>query len=99
MSENQDLIRVDLIGDLNIFNAGEQKQRLLEALNGGDTLEIDLSQVTEIDSAGAQLMLAAKREAEMRNKALRFVGHSAAVLAVLELCDIAGQLGAGQTTA
>jgi hypothetical protein len=40
-----------------------------------------------------QLMVAAKREAAARNKPLRFAGHSPAVVDILELCNLSGQLG------
>ena len=84
---------IDILGDLNIFNAAEQRSRLLEALGEGSEVEVDLSQVSELDSAGIQLMIAAKREAAMRNQTLRFIGHSPEVFDILELCDLAGHLG------
>ena len=85
--------RIDIVGDLNIFNAAEQRQRLLDAIGAGNQVEVDLSLVSEIDSAGIQLMIAAKREAAARNKPLRFIGHSEAVVDILELCDLGGHLG------
>ena len=90
---NAELTHVDIVGDLNIFNATEQRQRLLDALGAGGDVEVDLSQVTEIDTAGMQLMVAAKRDAAARNKTLRFTNHSAAVLDVLELYDLCGHFG------
>ncbi|MDD5177002.1 MAG: STAS domain-containing protein [Sterolibacterium sp.] len=85
--------RIDILGDLNIFNAAEQRGRLLDALDEGSEVEVDLSQVSEIDSAGIQLMIAAKREAAARNHPLRFISHSPAVFDILELCDLAAHLG------
>ena len=52
-----------------------------------------VSQVTEIDSAGLQLLVAAKLEALIRDKQLHFVGHSKPVLEVLDLCDLGGFFG------
>lgn len=77
-------------GDFTIFVAGTIKARLLEALNEGQEIEIDLSAVSEMDSAGLQLMVAAKREAAAKEKALRFTGHSPAVLSTMDLCNISG---------
>lgn len=57
---------------------------------GGD---VDLSGVTEIDSAGLQLMLMAKREAAILGKEVRFVRHSDPVLELIDLCALAGQFG------
>lgn len=93
MKRKKAVIRIDMLGDLNIFNAAEQAQRLLAALDAGSEVDVDLSGVTEIDSAGVQLMVAAKREALARNKPLRFTNHSPAVFDIFELCDLAGHFG------
>jgi anti-anti-sigma regulatory factor len=55
-----------------------------------EEIEIDLSEVTDIDTAGLQLMLAAKR---MPGKTLRFVGHGAPVLRIIELANVGHTLG------
>lgn len=93
MRKKKAVTRIDILGDLNIFNAAEQKQRLLAALEAGNEVEVNLSEVSEIDSAGIQVMVAAKREAANRNTLLRFTDHSPAVFDILELCDLAGHLG------
>ena len=93
MRKKKTLTRIDILGDLNIFNAAEQRQRLLDAIDAGGEVEVDLSHVSEIDSAGLQLMIAAKYEAAARNRPLRFTNHSPAVFDIVELCDLAGHLG------
>lgn len=93
MKKKTTITRIEIIGDLNIFNAAEQRQRLLDAIGTGNEVEVDLTHVSEIDSAGVQLMVAAKREAAAKNGSLRFTGHSEAVFDILELCDLAGHLG------
>ena len=85
--------RIEIKGELSIFTAAVLRQQLLDALDGETDVEVDLSAVSEMDSAGMQLMVAAKREAGVRNKSLRFTGHSPAVFDVLELCDLSGHLG------
>lgn len=85
--------RIDIVGDLNIFNVTEQRQRLLAAIDAGPEVEVDLSNVSELDSAGLQLMVAAKREAAAKNTSLRFVNHSPAVFDIFELCELAGHFG------
>lgn len=85
--------RLEIKGELSIFTAADVRRQLLEALEHGTDVEVDLSDVTEMDSAGMQLMVAAKREAALRERQLRFTGHSPAVFDVLELCDLSGQLG------
>ena len=78
-------------GEFSILTAQELKQRLLDAVVQADTpeIKIDLSEVTEFDSAGLQLMVMAKREAEHRGKHVRFEPCSIPVLDLLALCDLA----------
>lgn len=85
--------RLALEGELTIFTAEATRQRLLDAVAAGEALEIDLAHVTEMDSAGLQLMIAVKRQAQHQGKALCFVNHSAPVQDVLDLCDLVGHFG------
>lgn len=81
-------------GEFTIFTAVAMKTRLLETIEGAGTdVEINLADVTEIDSAGLQLMVLAKHEAAACGKTLRFVHHSASVLDLLDLCDLSGFFG------
>jgi anti-anti-sigma factor len=82
-------------GELTIYRAAELRQALLAALGdgaGGD-LEIDLAAVTEFDSAGVQLLMAARKSAAARGRALRLVHHSPAVLDAFAVLDLAGHFG------
>lgn len=80
-------------GELTIFTAAEQKINLLNFLNSGDTLEINLSQVAELDTAGLQLLILIKREAAQQRKKLSFTMHSKAVLEILELANLTTAFG------
>lgn len=93
MSEQTALLNVVVHGELSISTAATVRDDLLAALDIADEVEVDLTRVTEIDSAGLQIMVAAKREAGARRKVLRFLGHSPAVLDMLDLTDLAGYLG------
>lgn len=75
-------------GELSIYTVADLKAEFA-ALAAGE-LEIDLSGVTDIDTAGLQWLLMAKRRA---GGGLRFVQHSAPVLALIELARLAGRLG------
>lgn len=79
--------------ELTIYSAVENKARLMEALGKTDQLEIDLSEIIELDTAGLQLLILAKREANDQGKTISMVGHSEAVLEVLELCNLSGFFG------
>ena len=93
MGNESAVTRINIEGELSIFAAAALKQRLLDAIGAGAEVEVDLSQVSEMDSAGIQLMVAAKREAAARNQPLRFTGHSPAVFDLIELYDLSGHFG------
>lgn len=74
-----------IVGEMTIFRALELKPVVLAA-----TLrEIDLSGVTEIDTAGVQLLMLAKKTAQATQRELRLVAHSPAVIEVFELLNVA----------
>ncbi|HZX33041.1 MAG TPA: STAS domain-containing protein [Rhodocyclaceae bacterium] len=85
--------RLKLEGELTIFNARQVADTLLGALAQGIGMEVDLGDVAEIDSAGLQVMIAAKRLATGQGKTLSFTGHSPAVLEILDLTDLVGFFG------
>lgn len=85
--------KVVIDGELTIYTAGEVRERLLDALRRGKETEIDLSRVTEIDTAGLQLLILAKREAVAKNRSLLLHGHSAVVLECLDLCNLTASFG------
>lgn len=82
-------------GEFTIFTAADLKPRLLHAVIDAESedVDIDLSEVSEIDSAGLQLMVMTKREALARGKNVRFVRHSDPVLDLVDLCDLSGFFG------
>lgn len=84
-------LRLD--GELTIYRAAELKPMLLAPLAPGVTLEVDLAGVTELDTAGLQLLMLAKQTAHAHGGALTLTGHSAAVVDVFELLGIAGWFG------
>jgi len=85
---------VVLDGELTIYRAAELRDQLLAATAAHpDGFDVDLAGVTEIDSAGVQLLMAAKRAAQSEGGDIALVGHSAAVTEVFELLDLAAHFG------
>jgi anti-sigma B factor antagonist len=80
-------------GELTIYRAAELCEALKSALAAGGELEVNLAGVTEMDSAGVQLLMAAKKSAQAAQRTLRLVGHSPAVLEVFEMLDLAAHFG------
>ena len=62
-------------------------------LGSADELELDLMQVGEIDTAGLQLLILLKKEAQRSGKHLAIVAHSQPVRAVIDFCNLAAELG------
>jgi anti-anti-sigma factor len=82
-----------LDGAMTIYNAAEIKNQLLGALNTAPILELDLSHVSEMDTAGFQLLVMVKRESLRLNRSLRIIGHSPAVQEVIEFFNMAAFFG------
>jgi len=78
---------------LTIYHAIEQKQLLLDALADTDELELNLSQVAEMDTAGLQLLILLKKEAQQTGKQVRIVAHSQAVSSLIDFCNMAAEFG------
>lgn len=75
-------------GDMTIYNAAELKQAMQPVFDESGELDINLAGVPEIDSAGVQLLMLAKRERMARDRSLSLSDHSAAVLDVFELMGL-----------
>lgn len=80
-------------GELTIYTAAKRKPELLAFIKSGKEFEINLAGVTDIDTAGLQLLILLKREASQAGKKLSFVMHSKTVLEVLELANLIGPFG------
>ena len=79
-----------ITGELTIFRTAEIKEILL-ADPPPDVL--DLSGVTDIDTAGVQLLMMAKKNARAAQRELHLVGHSPEVIEVFELFNVVGYFG------
>lgn len=81
-----DSTRVSIDGELTIYTVAELAGALMPQMGGAPCLMLDLSQVTEMDGAGLQLLAVIQREAENAGTALSVTGQSLAVTQALELC-------------
>ena len=75
-------------GEMTIYNAAELKEELMPLITDERELEIDLADITEIDSAGLQVLMLAKKERSQQGQALTLTNHSPSVLDVFELMDL-----------
>jgi anti-sigma B factor antagonist len=77
-----------LAGDLTVYRAAEVHAQLRGQLEKDPTLALDLDAVTEVDTAGIQVLLVADREARSRGGQLRLLRPSQAVLEVMEILNL-----------
>jgi anti-anti-sigma factor len=85
--------RLAIDADLTIYNAIDLKRQLLDAVRYPHALELDLGQVGEMDTAGFQLLVLAKRESVKLGHELRLVAHSQAVREVIEFYNMQSYFG------
>ncbi|WP_108125796.1 STAS domain-containing protein [Saccharospirillum mangrovi] len=84
----ENVSRVLIEGDMTIYTASEIKTPLWEAVQAAPVVEVDLSQVAELDSAGLQLLVLIKKHLPDGSK-VTFVNHSQVVIDVIELMQLA----------
>ena len=84
---------VELEASFGIKDVESAHQRIAAAFDRGCDVKVDLSRVATADTAGVQLLLAARNEAAQRGVSVVYVGESAALtqaLTVLGLRDLFG---------
>jgi anti-sigma B factor antagonist len=79
--------------EMTIYTVLEQKNILVDQLKAEKVLQLDLSKVSEIDSAGMQLLIFMKQEAIRLNNQFSLVHHSQAVVEVIELLGLTSFFG------
>lgn len=90
---SDDVLRIAIEGEMTIYRAADLKAEVLEALRKTPVLEIDLSGVTELDTAGLQVLMLAKQTAAADQRELRLLRHSPAVMEILEMLDLVAFFG------
>ena len=95
-SDNGDaneVTRIAIDGELTIYRAADLKVTVLEALRKSRVLEVDLSGVTELDTAGLQVLMLAKNCAAAEQRELRLLNHSPAVVEIVEMLNLGAFFG------
>ena len=95
MTDPSPAFRID--GELTIYSAAAICAALKDAVAAtpaGAPFELDLAGVTEMDSAGVQLLLAASRSLQAHAGSLRIAAASAPVREALEALQLAAHFDA-----
>ncbi len=79
-------------GDMTIYTALEIKEKLVKQMGKCQSMELEMSQILEFDTAGFQILGLLKREAERLAIDLQFKNHSTTVQDVLILYHVTEQL-------
>ena len=86
--------RLAIAGEFTIYRAAELRDALLAVMApGASDVTIDLHDVSDIDSAGVQLLMAARCAALASGAALTLADASEPVRDVLQLFDLAAFFG------
>lgn len=85
--------KVTLDGELTIYTAQAIQTKLGKQLAECRSLDLNLQGVTELDTAGVQVLIAAKRAAQQAGKVFSLCMHSDPVVEVFELMNIAHEFG------
>ena len=80
------LLKID--GDLNIYNATDFRDSLLEYVEDFKEFELDMSAVNEIDTAGIQLLLQFKKKAQEEERTMQLVGCNEEICGLLDLYQL-----------
>ena len=80
-------------GEMTIYQAAELHSQIQAALQQERALELNLAGVTELDTAGVQVLMMAKKTAQADGRALHLVAHSHTVQEVFELLRVASFFG------
>lgn len=86
------MTRLHLGDELTIVTAAATYEQLTPYLTGGADLELDLSAVTDVDTAGLQLLLMARREAERRGSTVLLDDPSPVVRELMEFTGLDSEL-------
>ncbi|MDF1762838.1 MAG: STAS domain-containing protein [Oleibacter sp.] len=85
--------RITISNEMTIYTAGELKEKLSQVLDDPRDLEINLSKVNEIDSAGIQLLMLAKKSRSLKQYKLSLVEHTHDVIDAFEALGLVSYFG------
>ena len=80
-------------GEIDLYSGAELRDELLRALSRhGPRLVLDLHEVTFIDSAGIEVLLATRRRAQLEGGWMRVIRASPCVRRIIGLADLQREL-------
>lgn len=93
LTKGDGVINLDFHGEMTIYDAQQCKNVLLEALRLSEVVNLDLSDVSEIDTAGVQILTSLVQSAKKTNREVFISEPGQAFGAVIHLCNLGSDLG------
>lgn len=91
--EKDNQMILHLKGELTIYAVSRFKDDLIEVFSKFSKVALELSEITELDTSGFQLLLSAKRTALSSGVTLELLGHNVKVLRVFAIYGAVGLFG------
>jgi anti-sigma B factor antagonist len=88
ITENAEAVIVAVHGDIDLAHSAQLRTALMECVGRGQTIIVDLANVTVIDSSGVASLLEACQGARKRGKRFVLAGGSESVKRVLKLARL-----------
>jgi anti-anti-sigma factor len=83
--KNKDKVSVAIEGDINIYSVKELKERFSEFFDNVKNIELDLSAVDVVDTAGFQLLATIRKELNNKDRILTIVNPSNEIARIFNL--------------
>ena len=93
-SKSTGLCRLRVEGEITIYKAAEVMEKLVPYWRDYKEFELDLSGISDIDTAGVQLLLMFDRKSGASGKKARLAGESEPVSEALGIYRLAGRFEA-----
>lgn len=84
-NESSGRVLISFDGEMSIYNVRQIKDSLVESIRKNSGIELDLSKVNKIDTAGYQIIMAAKKEAAGKGKSIRVINPASEVKNIFKL--------------
>ncbi|MBK8394490.1 MAG: STAS domain-containing protein [Leptospiraceae bacterium] len=85
--------KISLVGRCTIYTVSKLKESFIEVIAANQNILIDLEKVTDFDTAGLQLFIAAKNMGTRENKKIKFISHPVCIIALFDLYGLTSFFG------
>lgn len=96
INKKDDTATLRVGGEVTIQNASQFRDALKELLGAAQRVEIDFKDVTEMDTAGIQVLLSAQKSCDKMGRNLHISTCSKPVEQVMELYQLKGLFAKGE---